>query len=201
MKRATIKRAALAAGAALAVAWSLPAAAANITYSVDAYVGPFGHITGSVTTDGTIGLLNASNFLNWTLNVQGDGASDVLNDGNSGVFTGGTATTATAGNIFFDFGALNASFLLFQKNFSSGNSYACAASTPFPSTPCYQGASLVPENYLSPSAQFQLFEGNQIIASVAAVPEPATWAMMIAGFGLAGAAMRRRNVRTSVSYA
>ena len=25
-----------------------------------------------------------------------------------------------------------------------------------------------------------------------AVPEPATWAMMIVGFGLAGAAMRRR---------
>lgn len=32
------------------------------------------------------------------------------------------------------------------------------------------------------------------------VPEPASWAMMLAGFGLAGAAMRRR-VRTSVSYA
>ncbi len=26
----------------------------------------------------------------------------------------------------------------------------------------------------------------------AAVPEPATWAMMIAGFGLAGSALRRR---------
>jgi hypothetical protein len=33
----------------------------------------------------------------------------------------------------------------------------------------------------------------------AAVPEPATWAMMIAGFGLVGGAMRRRNVK--VSYA
>ncbi|MBN8832151.1 MAG: PEP-CTERM sorting domain-containing protein [Sphingomonadales bacterium] len=32
-----------------------------------------------------------------------------------------------------------------------------------------------------------------------AVPEPATWAMMIGGFGLAGAAMRRR--KTSVSFA
>ena len=28
---------------------------------------------------------------------------------------------------------------------------------------------------------------------VSAVPEPATWAMMIAGFGLAGAALRRRS--------
>lgn len=36
-----------------------------------------------------------------------------------------------------------------------------------------------------------------------AVPEPETWAMMIFGFGLAGAALRRRKrpVRTTVSYA
>ena len=31
--------------------------------------------------------------------------------------------------------------------------------------------------------------------AVAAVPEPATWAMMIGGFGIAGAAMRRRATR------
>ncbi len=35
--------------------------------------------------------------------------------------------------------------------------------------------------------------------TVAAVPEPATWLMMIAGFGLVGAGMRRRNA--TVSYA
>ncbi|NNM76282.1 PEP-CTERM sorting domain-containing protein [Sphingomonas sp. ID1715] len=34
------------------------------------------------------------------------------------------------------------------------------------------------------------FNGN-------AVPEPATWAMMIAGFGLAGAGMRRRAVKVA----
>jgi hypothetical protein len=35
----------------------------------------------------------------------------------------------------------------------------------------------------------------------APVPEPATWAMMIAGFGLVGAAMRRRPARVAVAYA
>ena len=39
---------------------------------------------------------------------------------------------------------------------------------------------------------------SQVFLS-AAVPEPATWAMLIAGFGLVGAATRRR--RTTVSYA
>ena len=34
----------------------------------------------------------------------------------------------------------------------------------------------------------------------APVPEPATWAMMITGFGMAGASLRRRKVRIKVSY-
>jgi hypothetical protein len=35
---------------------------------------------------------------------------------------------------------------------------------------------------------------------VPAVPEPATWAMMISGFGLLGAAARRRRARAIVTY-
>ena len=33
------------------------------------------------------------------------------------------------------------------------------------------------------------------ITVTSAVPEPATWAMMLVGFGLAGASLRRRNRR------
>jgi hypothetical protein len=40
---------------------------------------------------------------------------------------------------------------------------------------------------------------GQIAFDISAVPEPATWLMMIAGFGLVGAGMRRR--ATKVSYA
>ena len=39
-----------------------------------------------------------------------------------------------------------------------------------------------------------------IKGSTGAVPEPAAWAMMLAGFGLVGAAMRRRST-TTVTYA
>jgi hypothetical protein len=35
---------------------------------------------------------------------------------------------------------------------------------------------------------------NIVVDLGAAVPEPATWALMIAGFGMAGAAARRRNL-------
>lgn len=37
--------------------------------------------------------------------------------------------------------------------------------------------------------------------AAAAVPEPATWAMMIGGFGLVGGAMRRRRHTTRVTFA
>jgi PEP-CTERM motif len=39
--------------------------------------------------------------------------------------------------------------------------------------------------------------GFRTYVNAAGVPEPASWTLMIAGFGLAGAAMRRRNVRIS----
>ncbi len=52
---------------------------------------------------------------------------------------------------------------------------------------------------------FGLFDygtGANVLLSVAAVPEPATWAMMILGFGVIGVAVRRRTqVRTSVAFA
>jgi PEP-CTERM motif len=42
--------------------------------------------------------------------------------------------------------------------------------------------------------------GGGFVVTIAGVPEPANWAMMIAGFGLAGAAMRRRT-KLAVTYA
>jgi PEP-CTERM motif len=41
---------------------------------------------------------------------------------------------------------------------------------------------------------------GKVYAAAGAVPEPATWAMMLAGFGMVGGAMRRR-VRVTVSNA
>lgn len=47
------------------------------------------------------------------------------------------------------------------------------------------------------------FEASLTPAGVAPVPEPATWAMMLIGFGAIGAFMRHRRwaIRTTVSYA
>ena len=47
------------------------------------------------------------------------------------------------------------------------------------------------------------FASRVSIQNAAPVPEPAVWAMMLVGFGMVGAALRRRKavVRTNVSYA
>ncbi|QQV79021.1 PEPxxWA-CTERM sorting domain-containing protein [Sphingomonas aliaeris] len=42
---------------------------------------------------------------------------------------------------------------------------------------------------------------NFTTSAAPAVPEPATWGMMILGFGMIGAAARRRKVKTSVRFA
>ncbi|HEX8445326.1 MAG TPA: FxDxF family PEP-CTERM protein [Sphingomonas sp.] len=64
---------------------------------------------------------------------------------------------------------------------------------------------------VSPGLQSLVISGNTtanstsfsgtIDFSVAAVPEPASWALMIGGFGLVGGAMRRRAKATRVTYA
>jgi hypothetical protein len=41
----------------------------------------------------------------------------------------------------------------------------------------------------------------ELLSGVVGVPEPASWALMIAGFGLVGAALRRRQRTVSVTYA
>lgn len=194
------------AAACVAALSAAPACAATIVYSVNNSVGSVGQVTGTITTDGATGTISAANILAWNLNVAGNGASTLLTNANSGVFGGGTALSATTSKLSFNFSDPTASFLLFQSSFSSGTQYACEASTPAFSTPCYQGLSAVPASYNDPSAQYSgQGAGGVLLGTLdigSAIPEPATWALMLLGFGMTGFAMRKRsNVRTTVSYA
>jgi hypothetical protein len=68
-------------------------------------------------------------------------------------------------------------------------------------TTAFSGSYLLNFSFLSghSPAKDVLLDGVNIAPTQGAVPEPATWAMMLGGFALVGAAMRRRP--TAVSFA
>ena len=183
---------------ATALAFASTASAA-IVYNVNQTV-QAGGVVGTITTDGTLGSIGSGNITAWNLNLSGGAATFNLNNGNSGVFlTVPSHVTATAQNLFFDYGTPDNGYLLFQVSFGSGAQYWCNAAGIGTST-CFQGATVTPQSIFDPSVQVEARTGVQIIATAGAVPEPAAWALMLAGFGLTGAAMRRR-AKVRVTYA
>ncbi len=155
-------------------------------------------------------------FTDWSSNSQGVGSfldldlgsvytligftlvDRVTSGGNNGNFSGGTTDFTTSFSLQ---GFTDASFTV-----ASGA--AALFSKPTPSSPtnlasfAYSGAFAV-----QPSAQFIRYtvlgaNGNNVglsDISFNAVPEPASWAMLIAGFGLVGAAARRRRPASLVA--
>lgn len=181
------KAAALLAGASLAL-FATPALAA-ITYTGANTVGSSGSYTLSVTTDGTIGTIGTGNITSFNITINDSHGSITLTPLNAGAEIGG-GLSATATDLLFDFSG--SGFALFQHPApGSSEDFLCFAAslcgnftnatnllvgTDFPS-----GVSTSP------------MRGNLVIASVnGSVPEPATWAMMLVGFGGIGFAMRRR---------
>ncbi len=94
------------------------AANAGIVYNVNRAIGA-GSVTGFVETDGTLGVIDSSNILNWTLTLT----SSSLSGGSPDTITSATAiqtnlsfgaTTATSTSILFDFGAAGNNYFLLQ---------------------------------------------------------------------------------------
>ncbi|MEM8919079.1 MAG: PEPxxWA-CTERM sorting domain-containing protein [Pseudomonadota bacterium] len=163
----------------------------------------------SITTDDTLGVLSSANILDWTISLS-DGVDNFtllgpLSGNNSGLLLSGSALTATATDLLFDFGVNG--FALFQApNPGSGDTFYCAQGG---TSACFDFDG--PAEGIEAGTGFTFDRtprrGNLVLASVqAAVPEPATWAFMILGFGAIGGAMRRqkkqaRKANVKVSYA
>lgn len=62
-------------------------------------------------------------------------------------------------------------------------------------------ANVISFSATNPVGGYQLDNINYSLVNASAVPEPASWAMMIAGFGMIGAGMRWRNMAASVRFA
>jgi len=210
MKRVQETRAKLVIGlAALAAMLGMSTANASITYIVNQSIG-VGGVTGSITTDGAIGTLRASDIVAWNLHLTGaGGATYNLVNGLSGVEVGNVSdpfnpnagnndVTADLHHIYFNYSGTDGGYLGFQElPFYGGQQYWCNASLG-QGFDCAIGKSVVPILYSDPTSIYVGATGNQIIASVSTgVPEPSTWAMLVIGFAGFGFVGHRRSMKTA----
>jgi hypothetical protein len=181
--------------------------ASDITYTVNTTItsaNPTGNqlqsntILGSITTDGTIGVLAASDILSWNLNLI-----DNLNSANNFDLTTanslvdedtGGGLSATATGLSFDFGAASAEFLIqVNPGAFSGLNYFCFST----GGACIAGETITPNFIFSDGAV--LSSGATTTVGLQpldrappAVPEPSTYALVLTGLvGLSGGLIRR----------
>ncbi|WP_235913335.1 PEPxxWA-CTERM sorting domain-containing protein [Croceibacterium salegens] len=156
---------------------------------------------GSVTTDGTIGALTTSNITDWFFDLDDGFSTFSLNGPSNSTFLTSSGLSATASGLFFDFGG--SGYALFQNPYiSSGINFVCFTGSQL----CGGGTNRVSVSVNNFGAGFTLGRGGlqQIgSATIGAVPEPATWALLLLGFMGIGGALRsaKRKQRVSVSYA
>ncbi len=166
----------LAAVAATAMFYAAPASAATIiTFNLQngALVGAFGNLNPSGTgTD------------NYTFNL------------------------ATAGNVFADIGSVGLRLTFSNLDFTSvklnNTNFDIVSSGIFELRSISQlvaaGDQTLTVTYRNAQA-LSSYAGTLVVTPVAAVPEPATWAMMLVGFGMVAGAARYRRRSSNVSFA
>ncbi len=89
----------------------------NITYNVNLTFGS-GSAVGTITTDGTIGVLTPSNIVNWNLTLNDGTKTGVLTPSNTTV--SGSGLSATSTNLLFDYSTWGTQF-----GFSSSAGVLC----------------------------------------------------------------------------
>ena len=162
-----------------------------------------GSVQISITTDGTLGVLTAANLTDWKIGVtvppNSDNLFGPLGVTNSSVqLLGPGGLTATATQLLFDFdGASRFSFSKDNQPPFTGIGYCLGGNAANAKCINTRGVEAIANGFLN--FREITLDGIGIIAStgggLSGVPEPASWALMLAGFGLTGAAMRRRTIR------
>lgn len=202
-----MKKFAFAAVSALAMVAAAPASAAEIVYS---FAGTFSGTAGGQT-------FTAQDV---TFNATGDTAT-ARTVGGLKVIDLSSVTASMGGAVVFNLSELT-SFVVLQSNNAAGivdraltkQYFAFAASglSTYDGTTSFATTTALAAEGTTEDSAFASVAGPSTITSItnlrfsaaanaAAVPEPATWGMMLLGFGLAGASMRSRRRSTSVRFA
>ena len=168
----------------------------DITYTVDETVGS-GSVTGSITTDGMIGILNTSSIVSWNL-VVSDGTDPSFNliPTDSTEVVVGPDLTATATQLLFNFNDPTEAYFLIESPVVGGDGpFDCYISTH--SCGGFDPGNNVAVDALSPisNGQYRSLTGDDVIAStgstaVTTTPEPG--ALPLLGVGLLGLVMVMR---------
>ena len=103
--------------------------ASDITYTVDEGVGP-GSVTGTITTDGTIGTLATGDIVNWDLTLKdGSGGMFLLDLGDSQEIDEGDDVTATSTGLLYNYSDADMGLLLFEApTVGSDDQFLCYTS-------------------------------------------------------------------------
>lgn len=145
-------------------------------------------------------ILGTSALLKFRLdNAGAPGAVDLLNFAANinAVDANGASSNPSIKRLHVDFGAVNFGPGTYWFGLT-GNNTEIGWNLEF-GAPGSAGLWQLSGNALQFSFNNNVKAAFRLYGTTAGVPEPANWALMIAGFGLAGAAMRRR--RVAVSYA
>jgi hypothetical protein len=181
------------------------AAVASVPASATTYVGSHavdgGSIDLSITTDNTLGVLTGANITGWSFLMTNAGGSASLTTANSlQTYFSGNALSASASELVFDFSAIGH---MQWDNFGSAGDDAYCLDSPGAAFTCI-GAP--PSEVMVVNGAFSIAErsGRFVHGTAvdnAGVPEPSTWAMMLAGFAAIGFAMRRQRQHAQVRFA
>lgn len=179
----------------LALTAAVPAKAA--VYTFNTLVGT-GSASGSITTDDTIGVLSGANIRAFNILINDGTSIFTVTDANGRVQTSGNALAATSTGLFFNYSATGGYALFQNPHIGSGFNYFCLQTTG-----CYSPAIPGMGIRVSGPQLNTTLTGNLQFAAAGAVPEPASWALMMLGFGIVGFSMRRRQRKgaTTVRFA